>query len=195
MNVEVDGTWPRQTNAVIDGDTVTFTMEQAIASGQEVRVRYDGVYARHRPAVMMDVNGNHMNLFAATAITNNSTVTADEGASGITISVRELEIQEGQSSSYNVRLSEEPAGPVTVTLRANTPDNVTISATALEFDGETWNNAQTVTVSSVADDNNLGYWVRVRHTASGSGYTGERRNKDTHARVTHDQQESHYRRG
>jgi len=172
MNIEVDGTWPVQTNAVIEGDTVTFTMKEAIASGQKVQARYDGVFAKFRPEVMMDVNGNHLTLFGPTEITNSSTVTAAEGASGITLSVPELEIQEGQSASYSVRLSEEPAGPVMVKLGAHYPDNVTISATELEFDSETWNTAQTVTVSSVTDDDNLGYWVRIRHTAGGSGYTG-----------------------
>ncbi len=173
LNVEVDGTWPKQTNAVVSGNTVTFTMDQAIASGQEVRVRYDGVYARHRAAIMMDKSGNHVANFGPTSITNNSTVTADAGASGVTISSRDIEIKEGQSASYNVRLQQEPAGPVTVAVTANNPDNVTISPMKLEFDGETWDTDQRVTITSDTDDNSFGHWMRVRHTATGSGYTGQ----------------------
>ena len=58
LNVEVGGAWPMQTNA------------------------------KEAPGILMDRPGNPMTLFGATAVTNASTVPADPGASGITMSVR-----------------------------------------------------------------------------------------------------------
>jgi hypothetical protein len=173
LNVEVDEAWPVQTNATVSNDTVTVTMDKPITSGQDVKVRYDGVYANAAPEILMDMAGNPMTLFGATAGTNASPVPADPGARGITMSVRELAITEGEGDSYTIALSAQPTGNVNVTLTSVTPENVTLSANALTFTSTNWNTAQTVTVSSTTDDNDYGYWVTIVHTASGSGYTGQ----------------------
>ena len=173
LNVEVDGAWPKQTNASISGNTVTVTMQTPITEGQAVTVRYDGVYAKSASNIIMDARGNAPSHFGPTSITNNSTVEDATGPAGITMSVRELKITEGESGSYTIALSEEPSGNVTVSLEANNPDNVTISATSLTFTTDNWDTPQTVTVSSTTDDNDYGYWVTIIHTASGSDYTGQ----------------------
>ena len=173
LNVEVDEAWPMQTNATVLGNTVTVTMSAPITLGQDVEVRYDGVYAEQAPEILMDMAGNPMTQFGATAGTNASTVPADTGARGITMSDRELSITEGEGGSYTIALSAQPTGDVNVALTAVTPDNVTISAESLTFTTDNWNTPQTVQVSSDADDNDYGYWVTIVHTASGSGYAGQ----------------------
>ncbi len=173
LNVEVNNTWPTFTGATVSGNTATLTLQTPVSSGESVEVRYDGVFANAVPGVLMDMIGNAMTNFPATAATNNSTVTAHSGAGNVVLGSRELTITEGNSSSYTVKLGSQPSGDVTVAIASNAPSNVTISETGLTFTPDNWDTAQTVTVSSTADDKGYGYWVGIRHTASGSGFTGE----------------------
>ena len=149
------------------------TMSEPITSGQDVEVRYDGVYAQEAPEILVDMAGNPMTLFGATTATNASTVPADPGDGGITMSVRELVITEGKGDHYTIALSAEPTGNVNVDLVTVKPDNVTISANALTFTTDNWDTPQTVEATSEADDNDYDYWVTIVHTASGSDYIGQ----------------------
>ncbi len=64
-------------------------------------------------------------------------------------------------------------GDVSVRLTGPTSDTIEVPPTSMTFTAENWNVAQTVTITSEADDNNLNYWLAIIHTASGSGYTGQ----------------------
>ena len=174
LNVEVNDTWPVPTAATVSGNRVTVTLPTPVSSGETARVRYDGVFAKDTPSILMDLAGNAMTNFGATAASSSSTVTTDSGAGNVVLSVRELTITEGNSATYTVRLAGQPPGDVAVVaIITNAPPNVTISDTSLTFTPDNWDSPQTVTVSSSADDNSYGYWVAITHTASGSGFTGE----------------------
>ena len=174
LNVEVNNAWPIPTAATVSGNTVTVTLPTPISSGEAVQVRYDGVFANDAPGVLVDNVGNPMTNFGATAATNNSTVTTHSGAGNVVLSVRERTITEGNAATYTVRLGAKPKEDVAVVaILSNAPSNVTISETNLTFTPDNWDRAQTVTVSSTADDNEYGYWVGITHIASGSGFTGQ----------------------
>ena len=173
LNVEVDGAWPEQTNAVINDETVTVTMKEAITSGEDVVVRYDGVYAADAPNILMDGVGNAMEQFGANAATNNSTVADRTNPHGIELSVREMTITEGDSASYTVKLKAEPSGDVRVGLTGLIDDNISVNPGFLQFTEDNWDTAQTVRVTTTEDDNDINFWFTIIHTASGSGYTGQ----------------------
>ena len=94
----------------------------------------------------------------------------DNDERGVRVSLTSLDIGEGESGTYTVVLTSEPTGDVTLTpaRRRGAPD-VTVSA-ALTFTAETWNVAQTLTVSAVQDTNALNAVAIVGHTASGGDY-------------------------
>ena len=90
---------------------------------------------------------------------------------GVTTSVLTLDLAEdGAAGSYMIRLNTNPEATVTVTpvLPPNT-DALTVSG-ALTFDGTTWEDPQTVTVTPRQDADWLNDTVIIRHRVS--GYAG-----------------------
>ena len=90
---------------------------------------------------------------------------------GVTTSALTLDLAEdGAAGSYMIRLNTNPEATVTVTpvLPPNT-DALTVSG-ALTFDGTTWEDPQTVTVTPRQDADWLDNTVMIRHRVS--GYAG-----------------------
>ncbi|KKZ13683.1 MAG: hypothetical protein TH68_06440, partial [Candidatus Synechococcus spongiarum 142] len=90
-----------------------------------------------------------------------------------------LTVAEAGSSTYTVRLSKEPAVAVTVTVTVSgmgsgvsvdTNDGMAGDQASLSFSPSNWSEAQTVTVSAVADDNASPEEVRLSHSAAGGDY-------------------------
>ena len=86
----------------------------------------------------------------------------------VSLSVRSLTIDEGESGTYTVVLESSPDGPVTVTPSSDNGD-VTVSPSSLSFDADNWDEAQTVTVRAAHDDDAVGDSASVAHTVSGYG--------------------------
>ena len=80
----------------------------------------------------------------------------DSETAGLVVEPASLTIAEGGTAEYRVRLSAPPAsGTTTVTAAATGAAGLTLSASALLFDAATWDAAQTVTVTAVADHDRL----------------------------------------
>ncbi len=94
----------------------------------------------------------------------------DETGRGVAVSVLALRVPEGESRTYTVALETQPTGPVTVTPSVAGSADVTVSPAALTFTAETWNRAQTVTVSAAQDDDAANDAATVSHAVSGSDY-------------------------
>ena len=76
----------------------------------------------------------------------------DDETAGVVVSPTSLTIDEGGTATYTVRLSAPPAtGSATVTIAATGAVGATVDTSTLTFSGTTWNTAQTVTVTAVAD--------------------------------------------
>ena len=73
-------------------------------------------------------------------------------ALNIRFSLRSLTLDEGQSTTYRVRLSERPSGRFPMSITSNNPD-VTVSPDTLRFTAADWNRWQTVTVAAARDAN------------------------------------------
>ncbi len=74
------------------------------------------------------------------------------------------------SATYTVKLNTEPTGTVTVTPTAGA--GLEVSPSSLTFTAQTWQTAQTVTVSAVDDavDDGVSKTASVTHAATGGGY-------------------------
>ena len=92
-----------------------------------------------------------------------------------------LDVAEGGSASYKVKLSVLPTASVTVTIGEGAGDDddtdITVSTPSgksLTFTTTDWNTAQTVTLAAAEDSNILSGSRAITHTASGtgSGYAG-----------------------
>ncbi len=100
-----------------------------------------------------------------------------------------VDVDEGDSATYTVRLTEAPTGTVTVTI-TGAAGGVTVDTdtttdgdqNTLTFTTTDWFTAQTVTVTSATDANDADEAVTLAHATSGGGYTSTH-NKDLTATV------------
>ena len=102
-------------------------------------------------------------------------VTDDETA-GVRVSPTELTLTEGNSATYTVVVTTEPAGDVTVTVNDPTDNSaVTADPASLTFTTLNWDTAQTVTATAAVDTDSDGDTATVPHTVSSTddaGYSG-----------------------
>ena len=94
----------------------------------------------------------------------------DDDARGIEVSATALPVPEGDSRTYTVVLESQPTGPVTVTPSVSGSADVTVSPSELTFTTQSWDQAQTVTVSAAQDEDAANDEATVSHTVSGGGY-------------------------
>ena len=81
-----------------------------------------------------------------------------------------LQVREGSSASYTVRLATQPTGDVTVAIGGTSGTDLSLDETSLTFTTTNWNTDQTVTVSAAEDDDAANDAETLTHTASGGGY-------------------------
>ncbi len=77
----------------------------------------------------------------------------------------------GASAEYTVAPTSEPAGDVTVEIAPDDAD-LTVSPALLTFTAANWKTPRTVTVTAMADDDDLADAATLTHAASGGGYDG-----------------------
>ena len=88
----------------------------------------------------------------------------DDDRQGIVVGSAPVNVIEGQRRTFTVRLRQQPAATVRVTL--SEPAGVDLDVTQLDFTTGNWNVNQNVEVLAVADDNTTGATVNVRATAT-----------------------------
>ena len=87
---------------------------------------------------------------------------------GVWVSTERLQIAEGRSGSYNVRLNTAPTANVTVSVSSRDGD-VTVEPARLTFTSDDWNRTQRVTVNARTDDDAADDRATLRHSVSQSG--------------------------
>ncbi len=105
-------------------------------------------------------------------------VTNTDDDTSFTFSTSSLSLAEGglggrpSTGSYTVKLNERPNADVTVTVRNNFPDEITVSPASLTFTTSDWNTAQQVTVTVLNNqvDNGDQRTIFVWHLPTGGGY-------------------------
>ena len=98
----------------------------------------------------------------------------DDDSAGVLLSTAELQLAEGSSATYNLRLTSRPGSTVTVKLEADGQGQV--SPATLTFTSANWNEAQSVQVTAVDDQRAEGpeHQGVIAHVVSSSdaGYEG-----------------------
>ena len=94
----------------------------------------------------------------------------DNDSPGIVLSTEDLQVPEGGSATYTVKLATEPSGSVMVALTRSGDDNLSASPSPLTFTTSDWNTAQTVTVSATQDVDIADGSAVITHTASQADY-------------------------
>ncbi len=99
----------------------------------------------------------------------------DSGKSGLQLNRTGLTIGEGGSGTFTVRLNTPPDATVTVTPSESTDlDDVSFSPATLTFTDETWEETQTITVSTEEDDDAVDDTTGIELAVSGAtGYAAE----------------------
>ena len=88
----------------------------------------------------------------------------------IRFNVRGITLDEGQSTTYRVRMSEPPVGhPARVSITSNNPD-VTVSPTAVYFTAADYNRWQTVAVTTLRDTNSTDESANLAHRGPNYSY-------------------------
>ena len=85
---------------------------------------------------------------------------------GVTTSDQELTVAEGESKTYRIVLSSQPAGVVTVSIGGIAQTDLSLSAIPLTFTTSNWNTARTVTVTADHDDDAVDDTATLTHTVS-----------------------------
>ena len=90
----------------------------------------------------------------------------DDDTAGVTVTPTSLEVPEGSSGTYTVKLDTQPTGDVTITVGGISGTDLSLDETSLTFTKDSWNNAQTVTVSAGEDSDALDDSATLSHTVA-----------------------------
>ena len=171
LDVRVDGEIAVRSDAAVSGDTVTLTVSEPITQGQTVTVSYDNLFIVGSASIFEDAHGNDLLAFTERPVANQSTVAdVDRPRGGLALSRNDLLIKEGQSGTYTVALTSQPAADVTVAIGDHPAGRATVSPTSLTFTADNWNTPQTVTITSAEDSDYVDRWVLLQHVAAGDNY-------------------------
>ncbi len=97
----------------------------------------------------------------------------DNDKPGLTIDPSSLDVPEGGSKDFTVKLAGAPnGGDVSVAIVKSGSGDVTISLARLTFKASNWDSAQTVTVNAAEDDDAANDTASLSLTASGANYGG-----------------------
>ncbi|MCY3656908.1 MAG: hypothetical protein OXG95_09925 [Chloroflexi bacterium] len=159
--VRVDLTVADPALVTLDADHLSFTSSDwdqpqlVLVSGVDDNVRNP---AERRTKIHHVVGGGG---YEGVAIDPVEVAVTDDEASGVTVSVGELQLQErgnrgdaGETRHYTVRLNTRPAHAVTVRVRSDDTSVATVSPGTLRFTREDWYVPHVVTVTGVNDDRN-----------------------------------------
>ena len=113
----------------------------------------------------------------------------DDDTPGMTITPRTLDVDEGGTTTYTVKLNGLPTENVTVAITSDDTD-VTPSPTTLTFTSTDWNAPKTVTVTVVEDSDRTDEIVTLSNNPSGAEYD----NVDTVRREAQRRGQRHSRR-
>ena len=103
---------------------------------------------------------------------------AQAQSNALVVDTATLWVVEGESETFEVKLSQAPTGDVTVTVASADTAIATVSPASLTFTTGNWNTEQDVTVTGAQDSDSQDESVQVNLTASDGGYAGVTGSKD-----------------
>ena len=97
---------------------------------------------------------------------------SDAAALRLEVHPTSVSVDEGSTAEFTVKLSTEPTVPVNVQIPDFANPDLTRDQSTLTFTPSSWNNPQTVTVSSVEDENTVNESESITLMANGGRYNG-----------------------
>ena len=125
--------------------------------------RFQALAAASHQACAIDLNGRRTCWGSDAAQADAGTDTAKPEA---VVSPTHLVITEGDNGTYSIRLSAEPAEPVTVEIGIPTSSAVTVDTASLTFTDSNWHQPQSIRVTASDDNNQADEAVTITHTAT-----------------------------
>ncbi len=96
-------------------------------------------------------------------------VTITDSSPQLQFSRMAIDLDEGGSTSYTVRLSARPVAEVTVMLSGHAGTGMSVNPLELTFGLTDWNQAQTITLTAGTDSNSVNETITLTHSAN-AGY-------------------------
>ncbi|MCU4164289.1 Ig-like domain-containing protein [Carboxylicivirga caseinilyticus] len=100
---------------------------------------------------------------------------SDNESANFVLSASEINITEGNSANFTVVLTAAPTNSVTIDLGSNNTEALSLSNNQIVFDNSNWNQAQTISITALEDDNVINESVTITASVgsgSDSGYSG-----------------------
>ena len=151
--------------AMLSFSTTTWNMAQNVM----VTAVADADAASERVSVNYTVSGGD---YASVTLAPQPVAVTDNDTAGLTsTAAATVALTEGGSAAtYTIVLLTQPSAAVTVALASSDTGAVTVAPASLMFSTTTWNTAETVTVTAVADGNAADESVTISYTVSGGDY-------------------------
>ena len=108
--------------------------------------------------------------YASVTVPGISVTVPHGGTVGITVSVGQLEMDEGQTRTYTVVLDSVPSGTVTVTPTVSDGSVVDLNVASLTFTTANWSTPQEVEVEALEDVDASDDAATITHVAAGGNY-------------------------
>ena len=158
--------------------TVTFTGPQTGATAAVANVTLtassDADAEDRTVNVSIPATFTGTNLDGGATGSGSGTITiSDDESKALTFSTSTVNVTEGGSATYTVRLTSRPTASVNVAITGQAGTDLTVGTPNLTFTTTNWNSARTVTVSAATDnDSDNEAPITLVHAASGGGYAG-----------------------
>ena len=155
--------------SAIRGDSNSVSLSSANASSGSVSISSVSVTSSR----FVGGNNNHLCLYGNTS-TGSSAVTqfTVTGTAGLVVSPTLVNVNEGESGTFTVKLAAAPSSDVTVSVTSADTEAVTVRYSSLTFTTTNWNTQQTVTAEGEEDLGWTDESVTLTLSASGGGYAG-----------------------
>ena len=102
--------------------------------------------------------------YGGIAIASVEVTITDDDTAGVTVSKSAIDLVEGNSDTYTVKLDTEPTGDVVITVNAPTNPDVSTNQSSLTFTSSDWNMEQTVAVTVAHDADGADETATITHT-------------------------------
>ncbi|WP_156013221.1 beta strand repeat-containing protein, partial [Thioalkalivibrio sp. HK1] len=174
-NVTVTLTQPTNTDASLNKISLIFTSTNwNTAQTVTVSAAEDGDTTNESTSISLSATGGGYHDAVGTV----SIEITDDDAGSLTLPSNNVALTEGQTTTFDVRLSAQPSANVTVTLtqptdndvKLDTDANETGNQTTLIFTASNWNVARSVTLSAAEDFDTADETTSISVSASGGGY-------------------------
>ncbi len=169
---------PNQSQVIgLSATELTFT-PQTWNLAQEVRISAldDDKAAPSHARVVVDISSNGSADPDYAEVENGwvSIMVTDDETAALVLDVDSLLIYQGKSASFSVALSARPSDhKVEVELTPRDSNAVTLDKSLLTFDTESWDQAQTVTLTAAVDDSQAELDTHIDLVGKGGAFYGE----------------------